>query len=128
TPQGKLSGTSLVPLLMNPEKKWNNVAFNQFTRPYKAIRKVPPTHMGYSVRTDDWRCTYWWDLATGEVVEKELYNLKDNRIEKVNVSGKKEFSQIEAGFAKMLEDYRNGLYVKQMPPKPQKSKKQKNIK
>lgn len=125
---GKLSGISLKPLLKNPNAAWNNIAFNQFIRPYKALRTTNPTHMGYSVRTDDWRCTYWWDLSTGEVVEKELYNLKDNRIEKVNLSGKKEFYQIEAGFAKMLEDYRNGLYVKQMSQKPQKSKKQKNIK
>lgn len=122
---GKLSGISLKPLLNNPNAKWNNIAFNQFTRPYEAIRKKPATHMGYSIRTDDWRCTYWYELATGKVVEKELYNLKDNRIEKVNVSGKKEFSQIETSFAKMIDDYRNGLYVKPNPPKSKKQKKQK---
>ncbi|TFH50369.1 MAG: iduronate-2-sulfatase [Bacteroidia bacterium] len=110
TPQGGLSGTSLTPLLKNPDAKWKDVAFNQFTRPYRAIRKFPPTHMGYSVRTRDWRCTYWWDLNTGEVVEKELYNLKDNRIEKVNLAGNPDYSKIENKMAQMVTDYRDGKY------------------
>ncbi|MBE0677026.1 MAG: hypothetical protein IH591_20400, partial [Bacteroidales bacterium] len=70
----------------------------------------PPTHMGYSVRTRDWRCTYWWDLNTGEVVEKELYNLKDNRIEKVNLAGNPDYSKIENKMAQMVTDYRDGKY------------------
>jgi len=110
TPQGKLSGTSLTPLLNDPDAKWKNVAFNQFTRPYRAIRKFPPTHMGYSVRTDGWRCTYWWDLKTGEVVEKELYNLKDNKIEKENLAGNPRYAKVEKKLAQMVTDYRNGNY------------------
>jgi len=109
-PQCNLSGSSLSPLLMDPEKKWKNVAFNQFTRPYKAIRKFPPTHMGYSVRTEEWRCTCWWDLKTGEVVEKELYNLKDNKIEKENLAGNTRYAKIEKKLAQMVTDYRNGNY------------------
>ena len=109
-PQGELSGTSLTPLLKNPDAKWKDIAFNQFTRPYRAIRKFPPTHMGYSVRTREWRCTYWWDLKTGDVVEKELYNLSEKRIEKENLAGNPKFVKIEKELAQMLTDYRNGNY------------------
>ncbi|MBE0679182.1 MAG: sulfatase [Bacteroidales bacterium] len=110
TPQGELSGESLVPLLENPDAKWKNIAFNQFTRPYRAIRKFPPTHMGYSVRTDEWRCTYWWDLKTDEVVEKELYSLKDNKLEKENLAGNPQYAKIEKKLVQMVTDYRNGNY------------------
>jgi len=111
-PQGKLSGSSLVPLLDNPDKKWKNVAFNQFVRPYRAIRKVPPTHMGYSVRTDHWRCTYWYDLSTGEIVERELYHLDGNGIETENLAGRSEYAADERQLAELLSNYRVGNYMK----------------
>ncbi|MCX6326942.1 MAG: sulfatase, partial [Bacteroidia bacterium] len=44
TPQGKLSGISLQPLLDNPDKRWKNIAFHQFIRPYNALREGKPTH------------------------------------------------------------------------------------
>lgn len=112
-PQGKLSGSSLVPLLDNPDKKlWKNVAFNQFVRPYRAIRKVPPTHMGYSVRTDHWRCTFWYDLSTGEIVERELYHLDGNGIETENLAGRSEYAAVERQLAELLSNYRVGNYMK----------------
>ncbi len=110
SPQGDLSGTSLAPLLNDPGKKWKNIAFNQFPRPYKSIRKFPPTHMGYAVRTDEWRCVYWWDLATGEIVERELYHLTGDHIEKENLSGQAKYRKVEAKLARMLTDYRDGKY------------------
>ncbi|MFO7575713.1 MAG: sulfatase [Bacteroidales bacterium] len=110
SPESRLSGVSLQPLLDTPDRKWGNVAYNQFIRPYSALRSKEPTHMGYSVRTDDWRCTYWWDLATGEVVEKELYDLRKNKIEKENLAGRSQYAKIEKKLAGMLTDYRNGEY------------------
>lgn len=109
---GKLSGASLKKLLDNPEAKWNDVAFSQFIRPYKALRKRNPTHMGYSVRVPDWRCTYWYDLSNGELVEKELYSLKYDSIERKNVSGKSEYRKIEKKLAELIERYRSGNYKK----------------
>jgi len=107
TPQSKLSGVSLKPLLENPDKKWKNIAFNQFIRPYSALRGNKPTHMGYSVRTEDWRCTCWWDLKTGEMVEKELYNLKDYILEKENLAGRKKYARVEADLTARLIAYKN---------------------
>lgn len=107
TPQTKLSGVSLKPLLVNPDKKWKNIAFNQFIRPYNALRNGKPTHMGYSVRTSDWRCTCWWDLKSGEMVEKELYYLKDYSVEKENLAGRKKYAGVEAELTAMLIAYKN---------------------
>ncbi len=109
-PGSKVSGVSLKPLLNDPGKKWKNTAFNQFIRPYSALRNGSPTHMGYSVRTPEWRCTCWWDLETGEMVEKELYNLKDNPMEKVNLAGDKRYSKTEEELTSLLQAYRNKQY------------------
>ena len=73
---------------------------------------MKPTHMGYSVRTEEWRCTYWYDLKTGFVVDKELYHLSGNSIEMKNLSGKSEYSEIEAKLSPLIGDYKNGKYVK----------------
>ena len=72
-PPGELAGVSLRPLLEKRGEYRKQYAFSQFVRPYQAINKRVETHMGYSVRTPRWRCTYWYDLKTGEVAEKELY-------------------------------------------------------
>jgi iduronate 2-sulfatase len=111
----KLSGVSLKPILDNTGLKGRKAAFSQFVRPYKAIRKFPPTHMGYSVRTKDWRCTYWYDLSTGKVVERELYNLKTDLIEKTNLAGSSRHAKTEAELVAMIEDYRAGRYSKGKP-------------
>jgi iduronate 2-sulfatase len=111
TPQSQLSGESLEPLLNKPNKKWKNIAYHQFIRPYSALRGNAPTHMGYSVRTEEWRCTCWWDLSTGEIVEKELYNLKEYSIEKKNLAGEKKHSKVEAELTSRLIAYKNRQYT-----------------
>ena len=68
--------------------------------------------MGYSVRTEQWRCTYWWDLASGGIVEKELYHLEGNDIERKNLSGKPAYADVEKKLAELLSEYRAGKYVK----------------
>lgn len=105
-----LSGESLVPLLNRPDKKWKNLAFNQFARPYRAIFKEVETHRGYSVRTDRWRCTCWYDNKSGEIVEKELYYLQGTDIEKENLAGIPEYTRIERRLTKLISDYRAGNY------------------
>jgi iduronate 2-sulfatase len=109
---GNLSGVSLTPLLNKPARKWKNLAFNQFARPYRAIFKEVETHRGYSVRTEHWRCTCWYDLSTGEIVEKELYRLEGMDIEKENLAGMSEYTSIERRLTELISDYKGGIYGK----------------
>ncbi|MFT4092050.1 MAG: sulfatase [Niabella sp.] len=113
-PATRLSGSSLKPLLNGNEAQWSNRAFSQFVRPYQSVNiKHPPTHMGYSVRVDQWRCTYWYDLHTNNIVAKELYRLDGNRvIETENISGKREARETEAKLAAWIDTYRAGKYRK----------------
>lgn len=49
-----LHGRSLVPLLNNPNAKWDHPAVSQVRR-----GAAGSTYMGYTVRTDKWRYTEW---------------------------------------------------------------------
>lgn len=111
TPQGRLSGRSLSSLLDYPAKKWKGIAYHQFVRPYSAILDGKAMHMGYSVRTGEWRYTCWWDLKKDTIIEKELYLLNRNGIETENLAGKPEYSKIEAKLSFLVDNYKRGRYI-----------------
>lgn len=68
-------GSSMVPLLNNPDLPWKSAAFSQYPR-----RGL----MGYTIRSGDWRYTEWIDKKKGEVVDRELYNHKDSSLDTEN--------------------------------------------
>jgi len=108
--EGTLAGISLNPLIENPSDQLKEYAFSQFVRPYAAVNKKTYTHMGYTVRNKDWRCTLWYNSETDSVEFKELYNLKDSGIEKINYSDDSQYSEIESKLTAVLQDYKNGKY------------------
>jgi len=94
-----LAGSSLVPVLRNPKARVKDYALSQFIRPYGAISSVSKiTTMGYSLRTDKYRFTEWYDFKSGELVARELYE----EGEKVNLAGK-------AGYARQVSKLRSLL-------------------
>jgi iduronate 2-sulfatase len=111
-PAGDLSGRSLRPLLDEPDTEWKKAAFNQFPRPYAAAigGRTPLTHMGYAVRVDNWRYISWYNVSTEVFEHSELYFMKDSNIESINVSGKAEYADIEAGLLILLKQYRDQNY------------------
>lgn len=119
---GELSGVSLTPLIQDPNAEWRSFAFNQFPRPYNAAigGRQPITHMGYSVRTDNWRFTGWYNVQTEEFEFTELYSLDSNpgwvgiesSIESVNVSGYPEYDKIERKLFDKVRLYRDQEYDK----------------
>lgn len=114
-PRGELSGISLKPLLYTPDIAWEHLAFSQFPRPYGAInRKVTPTHMGYSVRTDQWRCTYWFNLANGTLGERELYYLGSGSLETQNLAGNPDYVETEKQLEALIIKYKSGQYRKDL--------------
>lgn len=102
----ELSGQSLLSV-MKKESNGKNMAFSQFPRPYNAIHNADrQTHMGYTVRTKDWRCTLWYDLKSRQITDKELYYLPGEKTEEQNLSGKSEYAGIEKELSLCIEEYR----------------------
>jgi iduronate 2-sulfatase len=86
-PVAGLDGTSLMPLLQNPEAMVKEAAFTQHPRPayYDREPTKQPKVMGYSVRTAAARYTEWRDWKTGAVLARELYEGFDEPAETRNV-------------------------------------------
>lgn len=72
-----LHGRSLMPLLRNPEARWDRPALTQVRRGAGAN-----AFMGYSIRTDRWRYTEWDEGKRGV----ELYNEVDDPHETNNLA------------------------------------------
>jgi len=72
---GHLMGRSLLPLLRNPQARWDHVAITQINRGGGT--------MGYSLRTERWRYTVWQNGQGGE----ELYDHQHDPREYRNLAG-----------------------------------------
>ena len=68
-----VEGTSVVPLLKDPDQKWKKAAFSQYPRPDAGLDHLPGhspfpvgNHgegvMGYTVRVDNYRFTEWYQF------------------------------------------------------------------
>lgn len=90
-----LEGTSMVPLLSNPDQSWKRSAFSQYPR---------GRTMGYSIRTDRYRYTEWRDLKSATVKARELYDHHKDPEENTNVAGDPGNQDLTATLAKMLHN------------------------
>jgi arylsulfatase A-like enzyme len=102
----KLDGESLVPLMKKPGSKVKEFAVSQYPR--KSL-------MGYSIRTDQYRLTYWMKdiyrssmpFDTSIIVGKELYDYKtdplETRSEVNNKKYKKVQQELDAQIVKFLK-------------------------
>jgi iduronate 2-sulfatase len=108
--KGELAGISLTPLLVQPSTEIKNAAFTQFVRPYEALFSKEATHMGYSVRTKNWRCTAWFNTQNDSIEFTELYDLENDNIEKKNLTGIANYRDIELRLLEMLKAYKNQKY------------------
>jgi arylsulfatase A-like enzyme len=89
-----LEGTSLVPLLNEPDLKWKTAVFSQFKRKRSGI-----TYMGRSIRTDRYRYVQWENFDSKVVMSRELFDHKVDMEENVNIAD----DQINSGLLKDLE-------------------------
>jgi arylsulfatase A-like enzyme len=92
-PQG-LEGTSLVPVMNDPDRPWKKAAFSQYPR-----QKV----MGHSIRTDRYRYTEWAEPGQ-EPAGVELYDHQTDPAENLNIAGAPENKELVVKLSKMLKD------------------------
>ncbi|HLP60497.1 MAG TPA: sulfatase/phosphatase domain-containing protein, partial [Candidatus Deferrimicrobium sp.] len=90
-------GTSFVPLLENPNRKWKTAAFSQYPR--GNMNEIEKLIMGYTVRTNQYRYVEWRKFKTGLLMERELYDHKTDPGENINVIAEPRY----AGVIKELE-------------------------
>lgn len=83
-PPANLQGTSLRPLLENPDAQWNKPAYTQVTRTAGWAAGSDHVFFGRSVRTERWRYTEWDDGRQGA----ELYDHDLDPEEYHNLAGK----------------------------------------
>ena len=98
-----LEGTSLVPLLDEPNRPWKSAALYQYPRTVKG-RKL----MGYSMRTDRYRFTQWLHRDDPTKVDAvELYDHQTDPQENVNIAERAEHeAMIEQLTAQFRELYK----------------------
>jgi arylsulfatase A-like enzyme len=87
SPPMGLQGMSLVQLMRGDASGWPNYAISQYRR---------GGHLGYSIRTTDFRYTEWTantDVGTGTVAAAELYDHVRDPDENVNVASEARFTQ-----------------------------------
>jgi iduronate 2-sulfatase len=111
-----MEGTSLRPLLEDPDKELKSAAFSQYVRRPKNSPDGK-RYMGYSMVTASYHYVEWytWDNETktaGDLVARELYDLQIDPDENINIADLPENAEIVQDLAKKLEaGYKAALQV-----------------
>jgi len=90
----KLEGTSLVPVMQNPNRPWKKAAFSQEHSRRKGI-------MGYTMRTDRYRYTEWFSPEKA-LIARELYDHERDPDETVNLAGRAGNEKLVESLGQML--------------------------
>ncbi|MBN1912441.1 MAG: sulfatase [Pirellulales bacterium] len=91
-----LEGTSLVPVMNQPDRPWKKATFSQYPR--------AGGHMGYTMRTDRYRYTEWRKLKGKNkgVVARELYDYQTDPQGNTNIAGDPKNAQLVADLSRQL--------------------------
>ncbi len=93
-----LDGMSLKPFIENPNLPKQKVAISQYPRNAGSAGQV----MGYSIRDECWRCTFWRELNGSKIIATELYDELNDPTETVSVHDKPENRIVIESLAKHL--------------------------
>jgi uncharacterized sulfatase len=94
TPPKPVHGRSLLPLLKNPDARWDHPAVTQVRR-----GAAGSTYMGYSIRTDRWRYTEWDGGKQGV----ELYDERRDPSESTNLASEDRHRRVIEELRKRLQ-------------------------
>jgi arylsulfatase A-like enzyme len=92
-----LGGSSIKNFIDKPDAPSVDVAISQY--PKKAPQGPV---MGYSIRTERYRATYWRERNGSKIVDRELYDEQADPNETVSLAGKPEHQELLATLAKHL--------------------------
>jgi len=96
-------GTSFAPLIKHPDRAWKTAAFGQYPRKNYSV-------MGYTMRTDRFRYTEWWDRETKEVLAFELCDHQEDPQENVNCAVDPAYAeQVQELSAQLRRGWRGAL-------------------
>ena len=121
-----LDGKSLVSVMKNPSLTVKEYAVSQYPRSSATAENerlgyADPNAMGYSIRTKQYRYTIWMGNGFRSnmpfdkklIIGTELYDYKNDPLEKVNVVNEKKYSAIAADMnAKMMSFFKSQLSKK----------------
>ena len=97
-PKG-LAGKSLRPYLEHPELAMQKPALSVYPR---SSKQHGGSLMGYSVRTEQWRCTFWRLRAAATIGFIELYDERNDPDETVNLAGRPEHQALVDSLRRLL--------------------------
>ncbi|MCB0667643.1 MAG: sulfatase [Saprospiraceae bacterium] len=97
-----LDGTSLLPLITNPQEPFKDAIYSRF-------------HRGESIKTKDYVYTEWIDPKQSEIVARMLYDHRTDSLENYNVAEDPRYSEITMHLSKQLEERRRKSEAKRAP-------------
>jgi iduronate 2-sulfatase len=101
-----LQGTSLMPVLQNPATSVKDAAYSIWPS-YRGDRTdEEKVILGYSVRTDEFRYIEWIHLPTDSLLDRELYDHRQNNREEINVINDPSVAGYLPQLEEMIDDYR----------------------
>lgn len=101
-----MQGSSLVPLIEDPERPWKPAAFSQFHRRPR-VSADGQRYMGYSMNTPQYHYIEWYDWKTetgtrGTLRDTELYDRINDPFERENISDLEEVKTVQKALAQQL--------------------------
>ena len=96
-----LQGSSFVPLIENPERKWKEGAISI----WPAVARTNPEKVviGFTIQTDRYRYTEWIKTSTGELMARDLFDHQSDPGENQNISNLPENAPIMEELSELLD-------------------------
>lgn len=88
-------GSSMLPLLEDPARPWKKAVFSQYPR--------QGNHMGYSMRTEQYRYTEWIHRESGQIAARELYDHASGPLAARNLAGDVEYAATVSELSALLD-------------------------
>ena len=93
-----LEGTSVKPLLKDPDREWKSGVYSQHPRGWNDNIE------GMSLRTDRYRYTEWFERPEGKILARELYDYELDPTESKNLAEEEAYAEIVAKLAIELDE------------------------